>query len=407
MAGRQALHALVREGRKEAVRLLKPAFFLEEERPAFEFLVDHYRRHGVLPTAEAFRRAGHELAETGDAFTYWLDRLRQRAIHNVKVGFDPRIAAAARAQRSDEVWSLFDEAAREMAAVNASFELETGQELLEGVADARIADSRSGGTPTIGTGWAALDEACGGIRRQDLFVWLARRNVGKTWLLVRTMIAALDAGRSVLFVSMEMAVDEIAERVLAWRAAMNPRDLQDGRFGEVAARRLRNLATAAKAGPNFWVVHCRTTADVQGLVRELRPDLVLVDSSYVLQPMRKGLRGRTEVQAAVHEELKVDVAVAEDVPVCVTLQVNRTGKGSRDGDGIVSWSDAVEWLASIMVRARVEEGVPDRRTIDVVKNRRGPGGREFQIRWEFDPPCFDAIASDEAEAATQVVEGMR
>ncbi len=80
MVGRALINAII-ESRDEAhLSLLRPEFFTDDERPAYEFLVRHVERHGRLPSRSAFASAGLSLVEAPDSVSYYLDGVRRRAI---------------------------------------------------------------------------------------------------------------------------------------------------------------------------------------------------------------------------------------------------------------------------------------------------------------------------------------
>ena len=80
--GLATIAALVQEGDRRGIRQLRQELFLEDEVPAYDLLINHYRDHGDFPSPEVFRREGIQLPEVADPFSYYVRELRGRAMFN-------------------------------------------------------------------------------------------------------------------------------------------------------------------------------------------------------------------------------------------------------------------------------------------------------------------------------------
>lgn len=387
---------MLRDGGRSGVNGLRRELFLPEEHAAYDLLMQHYRHHGELPTHEVFQRAGFQLPQTDTSFNYFLDQLNRRAIHNTSRDHHAALSEALRTRDTDQMVRLVREISVQVGSLRAEQNVQSAGRIVGDVIEDYTRVHERADLRGITMGWHPLNELTAGAQAGDLIVVMARRNVGKTYAMIRNALAAWNDGYSVLFVTMEMTGVQIVRRMAAMRAGINPDLVRRGMLSGRALDRLREVANLFRSqdAPPFWMLpgnFNKSTGDVDDLVQEFRPDIVFIDGSYLLQPVKQGLRARWEIQAQIHEELKMVTALGRNVPVVCSIQVNRDGaRLKKQTDGIAAGSDVIEQIASVMVLMRKGSGQheEDRRVMHVTKNRDGPPGR-FQIHFEFEPLCLD------------------
>lgn len=388
--GLSTISALLRERGRNGIRSLKREFFLDTEQPAYDLLMSYYRQHGELPPPEVFQRAGIVLPQTDAAFSYFLDQIGKRAIFNTSRDFHAQLSEALRNRDTDRMVEITRQVSVQVGTLRSEQSIDTAGRVVADVIEDYTRVHENADLRGISTGWDPLDELTAGWQGGDLIVVLARRGMGKTYAMIRSALQAWNEGYSVLFVTMEMTMVQIVRRMVAIRAGLNPDLVRRGMLTDRALHRLRetaNLFRSEETAP-FWLLpgsFNKTTADVDNLVQEFRPDIVFIDGSYLLKPQLRQ-QARWEIQGQLHEELKSGVALARDVPVVCSVQVSRQGGKSKSGDGIAAGSDIIEQVASIMVRIQKGQGrfSENRRRYDLVKNRDGRLGR-FTTHFEFDP----------------------
>ena len=76
--------------------------------------------------------------------------------------------------------------------------------------------AKSGGASGIPTGWPSLDAASGGYHPGEYWVFATRLGQGKTWALIRTVMGALQAGKTVQFHGLEQSRVQLAMRFHAF-----------------------------------------------------------------------------------------------------------------------------------------------------------------------------------------------
>ena len=207
----------------------------------------------------------------------------------------------------------------------------------------------------VRTGFTALDEIIGGLRRSDMIVLAARPSMGKTSLaLCIARNAAVDQHAHVAIFSVEMARDQLVQRLLSSEAGVDSKQLRLGHQTEAEERRLMEatgvLSEAAifiDDSPILRVVEMKSKA--RRLFNERRIDLIIVD---YMQLMRSdGREGRVQEVTEISRSLK-EVARELNVPLIAVSQLSRAPEGRASHQPLLSdlrESGAIEQDADVVI----------------------------------------------------------
>ena len=179
----------------------------------------------------------------------------------------------------------------------------------------------------------------GGIPNKTLGAFLAGTGVGKSLTMCAITANVIDRGHNVLYISMEMAEEKIAQRI-----DQNLLDLTSEELEVVSkdnfVKRINNLKS--KTQGNLVVKEYPTKSAHAGhfkaLLKELKqkkdfvPDLICIDYINICasQNAPKNSNSYTEVKS-IAEELR-GLAMEFNVPVLSATQTNRTGSVDADVD---------------------------------------------------------------------------
>jgi replicative DNA helicase len=170
---------------------------------------------------------------------------------------------------------------------------------------------------TVPCGFPSLDKMLGGgFRRGDLIVLGGDVGSGKSALALAFAVRASAQQRRVAFLTAEMTIERVLERIIAIEARTRIDDLRQGALDDeerasagVAAMRLREHL------PILECVPVRGSGQLATLLDELPElDLVVVDS---VAGLAQGSRTVNEEHAAMIRDLKA-LALARDVAVLAT-----------------------------------------------------------------------------------------
>jgi replicative DNA helicase len=245
-------------------------------------------------------------------------------------------------------------------------------------------------------GWEFVDELTLGQTPGDVSVIAARPGMGKSWTMAFLAVAAWQAGHSVLFVTMEMTVLQMARRIFGLLCGVNPTVMRRGMADQWTEPLFQNIVELAGAGAPFHFVSGdinKSVIDVENFALETAPDIVFIDAAYLLDPAdKKGRYAKHEVLQEVLKGIK-QIAMNRNIPVTISVQYNREAKKSGTGLENISGSDYIGQLASNVLS--ISEGQPPyqrtRRRYKMVKVRDGEGGHEFDTNFLINPPNFDFI----------------
>ena len=200
--------------------------------------------------------------------------------------------------------------------------------------------SREGGMTGVPTGFADLDALTNGLHPGQMVVIAARPAVGKSTLALDfARSAAIKAGLSTAFFSLEMGRNEITMRLLSAEAKVSLHTMRTGQMSDDdwtrLARRMSEVADAPlfiDDSPNMSMMEIR--AKCRRLKQ--RHDLRLVIIDYLqLMSSPKRVENRQQEVSEMSRSLKL-LAKEIDVPVIALSQLNRGPEQRTDKKPLLS-----------------------------------------------------------------------
>ena len=180
----------------------------------------------------------------------------------------------------------------------------------------------------------------GGITRKTLNIILAGTGVGKSLAMCHLAAAGLAEGKNVLYITLEMAEEKIAERIDAnlfdidiSDIANMPKDMFDSKVNRIIKKTQGKLIIKEYPTAVAHAGHFRALLDELKLKKDFKPDVIFIDYLNIAASSRmKGLGGSINSYTyvkAIAEELR-GLAVEFNVPIWSATQVTRTGFGNSD-----------------------------------------------------------------------------
>jgi len=180
----------------------------------------------------------------------------------------------------------------------------------------------------------------GGLPNKTLNICLAGTGVGKSLFMCHVAASALAQGRNVLYITMEMAEERIAERIDA--NLMNVAiDQLENMTKNMFRERVENIAkkTNGKLIIKEYPTGQAHSSHFRALLNELKlkkkfvPELIFIDYLNICASSRmKGMGGAINSYSyikSIAEELR-GLAVEFDVPIVSATQTTRSGYGNSD-----------------------------------------------------------------------------
>ena len=183
----------------------------------------------------------------------------------------------------------------------------------------------------ISTGFSYLDKKlAGGFHKSDFVVIGARPGMGKTALALNMARNVAFAGKKVAFFSLEMANEQLAQRLLSTEARIPSEILRTGVFGNEEWGKIA-VASDAMCKMHLYFDDSAgiTVPEMKAKVRRLKDvDCVFVDYIGLMQSSRKNENRVNEV-SDITRNLKM-MAKDLNIPVIACSQLNReAAKGNR------------------------------------------------------------------------------
>lgn len=382
---------------------LSAALFKGDEIPVFNWVNQHTKMHHALPQLETLYAQWPETKEvpTVEPSSYYVTLLENRYYYEVinSANLNSQTTLKNNQDAHEQAVAFLQDAIncikqQKYRSQLLDVGLEAGQLIMQNYHGAFASDA------ICQFGWQYMD-ANGMVMPGDVVAFVGRPAAGKTWLTLYTAIHNWRIGRNVLFVSMEMALLPITQRITAMYAHTNISQLKtsgyaSGFAGSPYEAFKNGLIQLAQEEAKLYVVDGNLAAsaeDIFILADQLKCTAVCVDGAYLLRHKNPKLDRFTRVaeNAELIKRSTTDLGIA----TFTSWQLNREAvrkdrrKGEEAGVEAIAMSDNIGQLSSIVLGLFQEEGVETlrKRQVRVLKGRNGEIG-SFNIHWNFDSMDF-------------------
>ena len=179
----------------------------------------------------------------------------------------------------------------------------------------------------------------GGLPRKTLNVALAGTGVGKSLFMCHVSAAAITQGKNVLYITLEMAEERIAERIDANLMNMTmeelgtvSKDIYDTRFERVLKKTKGKLIVKEYPTASAHAGHFQALIEELKIKRNFIPDMICIDYLNICASSRikqgAGVNSYTYIKS-IAEELR-GMAVVNNIPILSATQTTRGGYDNSD-----------------------------------------------------------------------------
>jgi len=181
----------------------------------------------------------------------------------------------------------------------------------------------------------------GGLPNKTLNIALAGTGVGKSLFMCHVASASLLQGKNVLYITLEMAEEKIAERIDANLLNVNiqeitnlPQVMFENKVTKLAKKTQGSLIIKEYPTASAHSGHFKSLLNELALKKSFRPDIIFIDYLNICASSRYKANGNVNSYSyikAIAEELR-GLAVEANVPIVSATQTTRSGYGNSDVD---------------------------------------------------------------------------
>ena len=343
-------------GRKALPHLNASYFSEQAHKIAFELINSHINKYNSFPTKESLQielslrdnLSGNNAAAAGELIASlqveqennleWLmDQTEKfcqnKAIYNAIYESIKILENGEKTSTKGSIPKLLQD------ALSVSFNTEIGHDFIDDAA--RRFEYYNNSVSRIPFDLHYFNEITnGGLPDKTLTVFLAGVNVGKTQLMCHCAGNNLREGYNVLYITMEMAQEEIAKRIDANLLDVSMDDLKkltkkqyDKKISRIKEKTKGKLIIKEYPTTQAHTGHFRHLLNELKLKKNFIPDILYIDYINICASSRvkRGQANSYDYVKAIAEEFR-GLAVEYEIPLVTATQLNRSGFKSSDID---------------------------------------------------------------------------
>lgn len=340
---------------RRVVPYLKKEYFEGTHKTVFDLIVNFVGQHNKLPTSKILElelkkinapedvlnnasRLVNEIADKSDIDTeYLLDEsekwCKERAVYNAIMDSIQIIDGKDKERSEGAIPEILSE------ALGVSFDEAIGHDYIDNSEERFDFYNRKEDRIPFDLDYFNKITK-GGLPNKTLNIALAGTGVGKSLFMCHCAASALNLGKNVLYITMEMAEERIAERIDA--NLMNlpieslnslPKNVFDDKIGKIAKAATGKLIVKEYPTGSAHTGHFRALLNELRLKKNFSPDMIYIDylnicASSRMRGMGGSINSYTYIKA-IAEELR-GLAVEFNVPIVSATQTTRSGYSNTD-----------------------------------------------------------------------------
>lgn len=259
--------------------------------------------------------------------------------------------------------------------------------------------------PGLQTGLKLIDDATGGISGGEVMIVAGRLGNKKTTLALFIAHTWWEAGKRILFSSMEMAPSDIFSRLDGIVGSFNPliirgeKTLEVGRAIDKAERIVKVTSKECKGEIFIPKTKLKTPQEIFAMAQFLSCDGIIIDGLYLMHPNDGKFGSKWERISEISNQIK-EGAGDVGIPTLALTQIKRVGgrKDLYDPEDI-AYSDSIGQDADFVLVSNPSVLDKNKIELQLVKNR---FGKEIATICSID---FDKMKMVEESVMTEEIAG--
>lgn len=377
----------------------------------YNFIVKHYEKYGNIPDKETFIKTfpTFSIANVTEPDIYLINELKNERITDELI---PILNDAINLVNEDKAKDAIDLLVGKLQDVEVTSEF-NAEDVFETAPDRlKILEDKfdNGEQYFLTTGFKELDDILGGYYRgEELFLWYARLGNGKSFTLLKSLVASALSGERVGVISPEMSAEKIGFRVDTLISHTSNSGLVRGKSDLVDIDQykkhiedIKDLRGLIVSTPKDFDNNI-TVSKLRRYVKQHKLTMLAIDGIMYLKDERsqKGNTKTLELGNIV-QDLK-SMSDELKIPIIIVHQANRGGEKSKgDEDNLndmpdivnISHSDAIAQSCTKIVVLKHDD---EKLIMKVQKNRDDQSGQRLTYLWDADRGYYKSIATSGTE----------
>ena len=358
---------------------IKAHYLSKEYRPAFKFIDDFYFKNGTVPTVRVFSKEfpniqlektvsaerGDYVVGTEEPLSFWCDKIREKATHNKLCDNLEKMAEMLNDARTDDAYSLLK---KTVLHIEDQFVETSSINMTEDGKDRKLAYEQrkeTKGMLGISTGIDKLDFIIKGLQPKQLITLIARTGLDRLEAMLIGILYGNFNYNKFKSGSLDMEQENTYYEFLERKSKFEPLII--------------DTATGV--------------SNVNAKIDQHQPDLVLVDSAYLMEDDRGSDQDWLRV-AHITRDLK-SLAKSKKIPIFINSQAD-ANTSIKTGPELsnIGFSKAIGQDSDVVLALSQDEDMRETREMDikVLKQREGILGK-VTLNWDFSSMNFDPICS--------------
>lgn len=377
--------------------------FFSDYEQEFRFIKEHLDNYNNIPDKATFlsKFPDFDIIQVDESYNYLLDALYEDRNKRKLAFIFNQIRKLLNEGKTEEALNLYSTStevaikAKHIDCVDIVRDISRYEDYVE-----RCSDFNK---YYIKTGFNELDKLIGGWERQEELATIAARpGVGKSWVLLKCAVAALEQGLNVGIYSGEMSERKVGYRFDTLVSHISNYSISKG---IVDIQNEYKLFIDSLKDKYKGCLKVLTPAMINGVagVTSLRAfiekenlDILFVDQHSLLEDDRKA-RDPVTKAANISRDLK-NLQVLKKIPIIAVSQQNREKTENGATTANIAQSDRISQDSTILIFLEQKDSIL---TLNLVKSRDSETGKMLKYAIDLNKGIFEYIPSDKDNVSTQ------
>ena len=366
--------------------------FFSDYKEEFNWLKNHYNEYGTIPDSVSFvsKFPSFDVIEVTETPKYLLDALYEdKNRRELTLTFN-KIRECLNDGDTEKALTVYRNSVEKMAsAVHVdSFDLFSDSSRY----DAYLERATDLGKYYVTTGFKELDDIIGGWdREEELATIVARTNQGKSWLLLKSALAAAKVGLKVGLYSGEMSERKVGYRADTLLSGISNKAIIQGNLS--IKNEYKKLIDELNSGSIKGSLKILTPAMISGpagvtalraFIEKENLDMLCVDQHSLLEDDRHS-KNPFERASNISKDLK-NLQVMKKIPIISVCQQNRNSTDGGVDTTHIAQSDRIGQDSTIVLFFEQSDGVLK---LTLTKSRDSENGKTLEYVIDFDKGVFE------------------